>query len=237
MNEPVVKGRVESRRWGEWGVGEAGRSVWVGHVRNLAGQKSSPMGGVGVPAPEIGGTGGRGSEEFGGATPPVSVRTQAAVVEAWSMCAAGLLEGLGGVQAGSGEGAAVEILEGSAGPEEGGGVGQRPEAVVWRGNLVMGVAFPDAAVGCGDLGGEEAGPVEEGESESRRKALTSGARWRGMWAWPSHLPTTLPVLGFSTRALSWDRRGPDLVNSRTWSLVSCLATRWLMYSEHCPNDG
>ena len=41
------------------------------------------MGGVGVPAPEIGETGGRGPEEAGGATPPVSVRTQAAVVQAW----------------------------------------------------------------------------------------------------------------------------------------------------------
>ena len=51
-----------------------------------------------------------------------------------------------------------------------------------------------------------------------------------MWAWPSHLRTTLPFL-VSTRALSWDRRGRDLVNSRTWSLVSSLATRWLMYSE------
>ena len=36
-------------------------------------RKPSPMGGAGVPAPEIGGTGGRGPEGFGRASPPVGI--------------------------------------------------------------------------------------------------------------------------------------------------------------------
>ena len=38
---------------------------------------------------------------------------------------------------------------------------------MWSGNLVLGVALADAAVGPGDLGGEEAGPVEVEEGGER----------------------------------------------------------------------
>ena len=91
------------------------------------------------------------------------------------------MEGVGGVQAGSGEGEAVEILEGDAGLEEGGGVGQRPEAVMGCGDLVLGVALADAAVGPRDLGGEEAGPVEveEGGERVAQEGVDEGSEVAG----------------------------------------------------------
>ncbi len=52
----------------------------------------------------------------------------------------------------------------------------------------------------------------------------------GIWMRPSHLRTVLPFLD-STRALSLERRGLDLVKSVTWSLLSIRATWWLMYSD------
>ena len=73
---------------------------------------------------------------------------------------AGSLNGLGGVEVGGCGGEAVEGFEGDAGPEEVFGAGHCPEALVGGGDILLPVAPLDAAVGAGDLGGEEAGPVE-----------------------------------------------------------------------------
>ena len=78
-----------------------------------------------------------------------------------------LLHGFGGVEVGGGGGEAVELLEGDAGLEERGGVRQRPESVIRGGDIVLPVALLDAAVGSGDLGSEEAGPVEVEEGGKR----------------------------------------------------------------------
>ena len=73
---------------------------------------------------------------------------------------AGALDGLGGVEIGGCGGEPVEGIEGDAGPEEGFGAGQRLEALVGRGDILLAVAPPDSAGGPGGPGGEEAGPVE-----------------------------------------------------------------------------
>ena len=73
---------------------------------------------------------------------------------------AGALNGLGGVEVGGCRGKPVERFEGDAGPEEALGAGERLEALVWGGDVLLGVSLPDLAVGAGDRGGEEAGPVE-----------------------------------------------------------------------------
>ena len=72
--------------------------------------------------------------------------------------------------------------------------------------------------------------VEEGGERVAQKGVDPGARRSGIWVRPSHLRTTFPFLD-STSALSLERRGLDLVNWPTWSLLSRRATRWLMYSD------
>ena len=54
----------------------------------------------------------------------------------------------------------VEGFEGDAGPEEAFRAGHGSEPLVGCGDIVLAVGLPDAAAGAGDLGGEEAGPVE-----------------------------------------------------------------------------
>ena len=73
---------------------------------------------------------------------------------------AGALHAVGGVEVGGGGRELVEGFEGDAGPEEAFGAGEGSEVLVGGGDIVLPVGLPDAAAGAGDLGGEEAGPVE-----------------------------------------------------------------------------
>ena len=73
---------------------------------------------------------------------------------------AGALNGLGGVEVGSGRGELIEGLEGDAGPQQVLGAGDLAEVLVGGGDVLLAVAALDAAVGAGDHGGEEAGAVE-----------------------------------------------------------------------------
>ena len=73
---------------------------------------------------------------------------------------AGALDGLGGIEVGGSGSEAVEGFEGDAGPEEVFGAGQGLEPLAGCGDILLPVGLPDAAAGAGDLGGEEAGPVE-----------------------------------------------------------------------------
>ena len=73
---------------------------------------------------------------------------------------AGALDGLGGVEVSGCGGELVEGIEGDAGAKEGFGAGQGLEALVGGGDILLPVALLDAASGAGDVGGEEAGPVE-----------------------------------------------------------------------------
>ena len=73
---------------------------------------------------------------------------------------AGALDGLGGGEVGGCGGTLVEGVESYAGAEKGFGIGQGLEPLVGRGDVLLPVAAFDAAVGPGDLGGEEAGVVE-----------------------------------------------------------------------------
>ena len=73
---------------------------------------------------------------------------------------AGMLDGLGGIEVGGCGGQLVERVEGDARPEEVFGAGHGFETLVGCGDVFLPVASLHAAVGAGDLGGEEAGPVE-----------------------------------------------------------------------------
>ena len=73
---------------------------------------------------------------------------------------AGMLDGLGGIEVGGCDGQLVERVEGDARPEEVFGAGHGFETLVGCGDVFLPVASLHAAVGAGDLGGEEAGPVE-----------------------------------------------------------------------------
>ena len=145
---------------------------------------------------------------------------------------AGSLNGLGGVEVGGWGGEPVERFEGDSGPEEAFGAGHCPEALVGGGDILLPVAPLDAAVGAGDLGGEEAGPVEveEGAEAALEEVVDLGDEGVGTWTWPSHRRTMLPFLD-STRALSFERRGRDFVKVSMWSLLRRSATSRLTYSE------
>ena len=89
---------------------------------------------------------------------------------------AGALDGLGGIEVGGSGSEAVEGFEGDAGPEEVFGAGQGLEPLVGCGDILLPVGLPDAAAGAGDLGGEEAGPVEveEGAEAALEKDVDPG---------------------------------------------------------------
>ena len=126
---------------------------------------------------------------------------------------AGALDGLGGVEVGHCGGALVEGIQGDVGPEEAFGAGERPEVLVGGGDVRLAVGLRDATAGAGDLGGEEAGPVEveEGTEVVAEEAVDLGDERVGdvaerAFGWR----TMLPFLE-STSALSLECRGRDLV--------------------------
>ena len=148
---------------------------------------------------------------------------------------AGALHGLGGVEVGGGGRELVEGFEGDAGPEEAFRAGEGSEVLVGGGDIVLSVGLPDAAAGAGDVGGEETGPVEveEGAEAVAEEGVELGDEIVGdvdvaerAFGWR----TMEPFLD-STSALSFDRRGRDLVKVGMWSRLSRSATSRLMYSE------
>ena len=107
---------------------------------------------------------------------------------------AGVLNGPGGVEVGGGGGEPVEGFEGDAGPEEAFGAGHRLEAFVGRGDILLPVAPPNAAVGARDLGGEK--PLEMAARRAKRSSpYTSYMRCRttlvaGPESWPKASSTS-----------------------------------------------
>lgn len=84
-----------------------------------------------------------------------------------------------------------------------------------------------------DVHAEEAGPVivKEGAGRGpRRNALVCSARCSGMWLFPSHLRTTLPLFRLH-HCIVVRAPGRDFVKSATSSLVSIPANRWLMNAD------
>ena len=135
---------------------------------------------------------------------------------------AGALDGLGGVEVGGCGGELVESAEGDAGPEEGFGVGQGLEALVGCGDILLPVAPSDAAGGAGDLGGEEAGPVEV--EEGAEVVVEEGVD---------------PVVGFhvasvNSMAVRWPIRRL-LMPSREWSASGKGSRTAEQFGVHVPN--
>ncbi len=113
------------------------------------------------------------------------------------------LRGNSSIEVGGCGGQLVERVEGDGRPEEVFGAGHGFEPLVGCGDVFLPVASLHAAVGDGDLGGEEAGPVEI--EEGAEVIAEEGVDLRDE-----------PFLD-STSALSFEWRGRDLVKVGMWS--------------------
>lgn len=172
-----------------------------------------PAGEIGLPACAllVGPVGGgrvdpgadRGKPKRRGGEATRILRTVSGLADGAEEFVAGTLDGLGGFEVGGCGGQLVERVEGDGRPEEVFGAGHGFEPLVGCGDVFLPVASLHAAVGDGDLGGEEAGPVEI--EEGAEVIAEEGVDLRDE-----------PFLD-STSALSFEWRGRDLVKVGMWS--------------------